>query len=57
MGIPLGILVPLFLMDPMKWTAPDRKARVSFWDNAFLAGLFAFIVTSAFDGVFEAEGY
>ncbi len=45
-----GIVIPLFCMCTVKWAYPLRKHRVSFWDTAFLAGLFAYIVGSMFDG-------
>jgi hypothetical protein len=48
-GLWLPILVPLFFMNAAAWTKPDREERVTFWDTAFLAGLFAFIISQIFD--------
>jgi len=49
-GLWIAIFVPLFLMDAAAWAAPDRRQRVTFWDSAFLAGLFAFILSAVFHG-------
>jgi hypothetical protein len=49
-GTWLAIMVPLFCMNAALWADPRREHRVSFWDNAFLAGLFGAIASSFFDG-------
>jgi hypothetical protein len=36
-------------MDAAAWTKPDREERVSIWGSVFLAGLFAFILTTIFE--------
>ena len=46
----LAIAVPLFLMNSAKWSLPQRKQRVNFWEDVFLAGLFAWIGAMLFDG-------
>jgi hypothetical protein len=45
-----AIFLPMFFMNVAAWAAPDREERVSFWDTAFLAGLFGFVVSTALGG-------
>jgi hypothetical protein len=47
-GLWICTATPLFFMNSAAWTAPDREVRVSFWDSAFLAGLFSFILVTIF---------
>jgi len=49
-GLWIAIFAPLFCMDAAAWAAPDRPQRVSFWDTAFLAAIFAFILSAIFHG-------
>jgi hypothetical protein len=47
-GLWVPVMVPLFCMNSQAWAASNRKQRVDFWENAFLAGLFAWIVSCMF---------
>ena len=47
-GLWISIFVPLFCMDVAALAEPDRRNRVTFWDTAFLAGVFAFILSAIF---------
>jgi Protein kinase domain len=49
-GTWLAIIIPLFSMKASEWADPNREHRVSFWDNAFLAGLYGAIAASFFNG-------
>ncbi|HEX8525102.1 MAG TPA: serine/threonine-protein kinase [Tepidisphaeraceae bacterium] len=46
----LGIIAPLFFMNTLAWIRASRTDRVSFWDTAFLAGLFSAIAAPIFGG-------
>jgi hypothetical protein len=46
----LAIALPLFLMNTYAWASPLRKQRVVFWEDVFLAGLFAWIAAMIFGG-------
>jgi hypothetical protein len=44
-GTWLAILIPLFVMNTRLWCDSERRHRVTFWDSAFLVGLFGFGLT------------
>ncbi len=52
----LAIVIPLFCMKTTEWADPNREQRVSFWDTAFLAGLFGAIAASILDGEATVAG-
>ena len=46
----LAIAAPLFFMNTRRWSRSRRPLRVNFWEDVFLAGLFAWIAGMVLNG-------